>query len=68
MIEVLFLDQSRSISAGDWNVAFQSCSSSYRSRREVERFTEDVGTVSFEIGHCTCEVGCKESRGDEGTR
>ena len=42
VIEVLFLDQSRSISAGDWNVAFQSCSPSYRSRREVERFTEDV--------------------------
>ncbi len=38
----LFNRQTTAIRDGDWEAAFHDCSPNYRSRREVERFTEDV--------------------------
>ena len=38
----LFVRQSLSIKNGDWETAFQNCSPGYRSRRDIERFAEDV--------------------------
>lgn len=38
----LFIKQAAWINARDWETAFQSCSPSYRSRRDVARFIEDV--------------------------
>ncbi len=42
MLTGLFKRQAAWINSGDWESAFQSCSPSYRSRRDVARFTEDV--------------------------
>lgn len=41
-ITELFNDQAVLIKNGDWEAAFQVCSPSYRSRREPDRFAEDV--------------------------
>ena len=38
----LFNRQSISIRVGDWQSAFHTCNPSYRTRRDVERFQEDV--------------------------
>ena len=41
-INELFVRQSVWVKNGDWQSAFDSCSPSYRTRRDVERFKEDV--------------------------
>ncbi len=41
-ITELFVRQSASIKEGDWQSAFHSCTPSYRTRRDVPRFQEDV--------------------------
>lgn len=38
----LFNRQSEYIKNGDWQSAFRVCTPSYRARRDVERFTDDV--------------------------
>ena len=41
-ITELFTEQSAWIRDSDWQSAFHTCSPSYRTRRDVERFQEDV--------------------------
>ena len=41
-ITELFNRQSEYIKNGDWQSAFHVCTPSYRARRDVERFTDDV--------------------------
>ena len=41
-ISELFSEQAVSISEGDWQTVYHTCNPSYRTRRELERFTGDV--------------------------
>lgn len=41
-IESLFIEQTTAIKDDDWQTAFQSCSPSYRTRRDPDRFREDL--------------------------
>lgn len=42
-ITTLFREQTASIKGGNWEAVYRTCNPSYRARRDLERFTGDVG-------------------------
>ena len=42
-ITTLFGGQAASITGGNWEAVYRTCNPSYRARRDLERFTGDVG-------------------------
>ncbi len=65
-IEALFVEQTDAIFRQDWEAAFQACSPNYRTRRDVDRFTNDVQTYLSQRNPAEAELDVRNPEATKG--